>query len=172
MAGDGRSLHFLQPGDLTPRARPLLRMAAELTCRHHRDAPQSREATTTLRIVLAVFLIGHGIAHIVGFAVPWKLVTSNEVPYHTTVLAGIADPGPTGARVLGIAWLIVAFAFLSVGVGLLVHAPWWYPVALVAVVSSVALCVLGWPDSRLGFIANAAIAAVLIGWRLGLGLAR
>ena len=27
-----------------------------------------------MRVILATLLIGHGVAHVVGFAVPWKLV--------------------------------------------------------------------------------------------------
>jgi hypothetical protein len=55
-----------------------------------------------MRMLMAAILIGHGAAHVVGFAVPWKLVTSVEVPYRTTVLAGTLDVGPLGVRLIGI----------------------------------------------------------------------
>jgi hypothetical protein len=33
-----------------------------------------------MRIILAARLVVHAIAHIVGFVVPWRLVTSADVP--------------------------------------------------------------------------------------------
>ena len=63
-----------------------------------------------MRILLAALLIGHGIAHLVGFVVPWRLVTSAEVPYRTTMLAGSVDLGAAGVRLLGIVWLLVGVA--------------------------------------------------------------
>ena len=59
-----------------------------------------------LRTLLAGVFLAHGIAHVVGFVVPWRIVTSAEVPYRTTVLG--TDVGPIAVRALGIAWLIVA----------------------------------------------------------------
>jgi hypothetical protein len=115
-----------------------------------------------VRIVLAAILIGHGAAHVVGFAVPWKLVSSPEIPYRTTVLAGTLDVGPVGVRVLGVLWLAVAIAFVSVAVALLQHASWWNREALVLVGVSLVLCVLALPESRPGFVANAVVLALLI----------
>jgi hypothetical protein len=115
-----------------------------------------------VRMVLAAILIGHGAAHVVGFAVPWKLVTSPEIPYRTTVLAGTLDVGSVGVRVLGVLWLAVAIAFVSVAVALLQHASWWNREALVLVGVSLVLCVLALPESRPGFVANAVVLALLI----------
>lgn len=52
-------------------------------------------------IALAGFLLLHGVAHLVGFAVPWRLVRSEEVPYKTTILSGTVDVGDVGIRILG-----------------------------------------------------------------------
>ena len=115
-----------------------------------------------MRILLAVVLVAHGVAHLVGFVVPWKLLTSAEVPYRTTVLAGTFDLGPTGVRLLGIVWLALAIAFAVIGGGLLLGASWWYRAALVTVPVSFLLCILGWPDSRVGVFANGVILSVLV----------
>src|SRR5947199_17315 len=58
-----------------------------------------------MRWLLAGLLIAHGIAHVVGFVVPWKILTSKEMPYRTTILASSVDLGETGARLLGRMWL-------------------------------------------------------------------
>jgi hypothetical protein len=115
-----------------------------------------------VRMLLAAILIGHGAAHVVGFAVPWKLVTSVEVPYRTTVLAGTLDIGPLGVRLIGILWLLVSVAFVSVAVGVLQHTTWWYREALMLVGVSLMLCVLALPESRPGLVANAVVVALLI----------
>jgi len=70
-----------------------------------------------VRWLLAGLLIAHGIAHVVGFVVPWKLLTSKEVPYRTTVLAGSVDLGDMGARLLRLMWLGVAVGLAIAGAG-------------------------------------------------------
>jgi hypothetical protein len=89
-------------------------------------------------------------------------IRSTEVPYRTTVLAGALDVGPVGVRVLGVIWLAVSIAFVSVAVGLLEHTSWWYQEALVLVGVSLTLCVLHLPESRPGLIASALVLALLI----------
>ena len=54
-----------------------------------------------MRFALAALLIAHGVAHLVGFLVPWKLLSTAEVPYRTTVLGGLIEVGDAGARALG-----------------------------------------------------------------------
>jgi hypothetical protein len=116
-----------------------------------------------MRMILAALLIAHGVAHVVGFAVPWKLVTSAEVPYRTTVAGGLVDIGPAGVRLVGLLWLAVGVAFVSVAAGALQHASWWYREAIALVLVSFLLCFVGWPESRPGLVANALILAVLVG---------
>ena len=116
-----------------------------------------------MRMILAALFIGHGVAHVVGFAVPWKLVTSSEVPYRTTVAGGLVDIGPAGVRLVGLLWLVVAVALVSVAAGVLQHTTWWYRESIAVLAVSCLLCLLGWPDSRPGLVANALILIVLIG---------
>jgi hypothetical protein len=121
-----------------------------------------------MRTVLSAVLFVHGIAHIVGFVVPWKLITSPDVPYRTTVLTGSLDLGPAGVRLLGIVWLVVALLFIVLAVSVQQHAVWWYEDAFVLVGVSLMLCLLGWPEARPGMIANAVIVGLmLVGRSLG-----
>ncbi len=42
-----------------------------------------------MRLALSALLMAHGGAHLVGFVVPWKLLSTAEVPYRTTILGGM-----------------------------------------------------------------------------------
>jgi hypothetical protein len=72
-----------------------------------------------MRFALAALLMAHGVAHLVGFVVPWRLVASQEVAYRTTILASAIDVGDAGIRMLGIVWLLAAAAFVLIGCMLL-----------------------------------------------------
>lgn len=80
--------------------------------------------------VLAVILLAHGVAHVVGFVVAWRILTLPEVPYHTTILAGSIEVGTGGIRAVGLAWLVTALAFAAVAVALLLQLAWWSQVGL------------------------------------------
>ena len=47
--------------------------------------------TQGMRFVLALLLVAHGVAHLVGFVASWKLATLAELPYKTTVFSGRVD---------------------------------------------------------------------------------
>lgn len=114
-----------------------------------------------MRFALAAFLIAHGVAHVVGFAVPWRLVSASDVPYRTTLLAGTIDVGDVGARAVGVIWLLAAVAFVLLGTAVLagwrVHSPLFIVLGL-----SLVLCALGWPDTRIGAVVNIVLLALLL----------
>lgn len=115
-----------------------------------------------MRYVLAVLLLIHGFAHMVGFVVPWRFVKLAEMPYKTTLLAGRWDVGDGGIRAVGVLWLLVGGVVFTLG-GTLALTGVLPGTALlgVAALSSV-LCVLGWPDARLGLLANGVIVALYL----------
>lgn len=114
-----------------------------------------------IRFALAALLIAHGVAHIVGFVVPWRLVETPEVPYRTTVLAGMIDLGDAGIRAVGIIWLLTALGFVLLGsavlAGFSVRA-WMFAL----LVFSLVLCIAGWPDARIGVAVNVVLLGVLL----------
>lgn len=113
------------------------------------------------RVALIGLLVVHGIAHLPGFAVPWQLITSTELPYRTTILAGRIDIGDAGARAVGLAWAIAAAAFLALAWSLWAGLPWTRTLIACAVAFSLVLCAAGWPDARIGVAANILILAML-----------
>jgi len=122
-------------------------------------------------IAAAIFFIIHGIAHLVGFVVPWRLATMEDAPYKTTILAGKIDLGDAGIRIMGICWLLLALAFAVAGVAALLGLFWWplYTVIISAV--SLVFSILSIPEAKLGIPINIVIMAVLVygmavGWTL------
>ena len=43
-----------------------------------------------MRFALAALLLAQAAAHLVGFVVPWKWMSTPEVPYRTTILGGVS----------------------------------------------------------------------------------
>jgi hypothetical protein len=115
-----------------------------------------------MKFVLAAILVAHGVAHLVGFVSSWQLATLAELPYKTTILAGRLDLGDAGIRVVGALWLIAALGFMVAAFGTGTSATWAVRVTAAAIVTSLVLCVAGWPDSRIGLAVNVALAVVLV----------
>ena len=114
-----------------------------------------------MRVVLAALLVAHGVAHLVGFVVPWKLLSTVEVPYRTTILGGVTDVGDSGARAIGVVWLVAAVAFGLLAAAVL--AGWNMRMWTFAMLSlSIILCVVGWPEARIGLVVNAILLAALL----------
>jgi hypothetical protein len=125
-----------------------------------------------VRFAIAAVLAVHGFAHLVGFVVSWRIASLDEMPYKTTILAGKLDVGDTGIRVVGMGWLLAAMAFFASAAALILQVPWWFPATVVLLLSSVALCVIGWPDAKIGVFVNLALLAIFTfgqarGWPVG-----
>jgi hypothetical protein len=103
-----------------------------------------------MRYVVAAFLLAHGVAHLPGFAVPWRLLSSPELPYSTTMLSGRWDVGAGGIRIVGIVWLIVGVAFVAAAIGYARNLPWAVMAIASVAVTSLVLSVLNWPQARIG----------------------
>jgi len=115
-----------------------------------------------LRVILALLLLLHGLVHVLGFVVPWRLASVETMPYTTTLLAGSLNVGASGIRVVGALWLLAAVGLVIAGVGVLTAQSWWAPLALVVVLCSLMLTILGWPASYFGVLVNVALLAYLI----------
>jgi len=117
-------------------------------------------AVRFVNIAAALVLLAHGFAHTVGFVGPWRL--SAKVPYNSTVLNGRIDLGSIGARVMGVLWLLLALDFALLAWGAIARTDWWQTGALVTAVASLVLCLVDWPDTRIGALVNVVIIAVLL----------
>lgn len=122
-----------------------------------------------MRIVLAVLMALHGVAHLVGFVVPLRLAAAPAgVAYKTTVLAGRLDLGDAGIRAVGVLWLLLAVAFSVAAAGAVMSRSSWVPTAIGVAVASLVLSLVAWADSRIGVPVNLVImAALMLGPRHG-----
>jgi hypothetical protein len=115
-----------------------------------------------MRLALVALFVLHGIAHLPGFAVAWRLTTTPEMPYKTTLLGGRVDLGDAGIRVMGLLWLAAGSGFLAAAVATWRGSATWPKLALVLALVSLVLCVAAWPDSRIGVVVNLAILVLLL----------
>ena len=114
-----------------------------------------------MRYVLALLLLGHGIAHLPGFLVGWQLASFPELPFRTTVVANHIDVGLVGARILGTSWMIMSLMFVVLAAAVAFRSTRWPEALPAALALSTLLCVLGWPEARIGLAMNAVLAAGL-----------
>ena len=113
-------------------------------------------------VALAVVLAAHGLIHLLGFVVPWKLVQLEDFPYKTTLLAGRWDVGDTGVRLMGLVWLAVAIVFIVAAIGLVMDQGWWRPLAIGVAAASLVISALHWPEAQFGVYINVVILALLL----------
>src|SRR5262245_25684557 len=97
-------------------------------------------AEGSMRWIFAAVLAAHGVAHSVGFALNWQLLTSPDEPFATTIFGGRWDVGVDGARTVGLLWLVAAGAFLAAAAAVAARADWALGAFVTAVVMSLVMC--------------------------------
>src|SRR5690606_23705200 len=96
-----------------------------------------------LRIIFTMFLISHGLLHLIGFAKEWQ-VTS--LPLSRKILVLTANP----SRMAGVLWLTACLLFVGAGLSFLMRRDWfWVPAAAGVLVSQI-LIVIYWNDFKYG----------------------
>ena len=120
-----------------------------------------------MRFLLAFLLFAHGLAHVPGFLVSWQLAVFPDLAYRTTIFGTAVDVGPEGARLIGLCWLGMAGVFVVLASAVAFNAPLGPWATAAAVALSILLCTAGWPEARLGLVANAVIALLLVWIRSG-----
>jgi len=115
-----------------------------------------------MRFTFAAILGAHGIAHLVGFVVPWRLMSVAELPYRTTILAGRLDVGDGGIRIVGLLWLVAAVGMLGSAVAWATALDSAFYATMVAIFLSAALCLIEWPEARIGLFVNVALVLFLL----------
>ena len=109
-----------------------------------------------MRMALAFVLLAHGIAHLVGFAVPWGIVQAREGT-GTTIAGGLIDLGQNGMRAYGVAWLVLAVAFTIAAIMLVAGTVAWKSAVIGITLASVVMCLLSLPLTTIGLGLNAAL---------------
>jgi hypothetical protein len=109
----------------------------------------------------AAFFAFHGIVHVIGFTVPWKLGGPRTIEYSTSLFNRSLEVGDAGVKLVGLMWLATAFAFLAVAVLLWRRHAWALRLTIALLVVSLGLCIAGLPDSIWGLAIDVALLAIL-----------
>ena len=99
----------------------------------------------------------HGLVHLIGFVVPWRLAQVEGFAYRTTALGGASSSARPGPSSVGLAWLAIAVGFVIAAVGVWRARAWAIPLVGVLAVASLAVCVLGLPETVAGIVLDVAI---------------
>ena len=118
-----------------------------------------------MRVALAGLMVVHGFAHLVGFVVPWRILSTPEMPYATPVLAGRVDVGEVGIRMVGLIWLLLTVGFLGAALVTWLDRPGWAGVAMVVAAASLLMCFVGLPTARIGIPVNLVLLGILLAGR-------
>jgi Family of unknown function (DUF6544) len=97
-----------------------------------------------LLISFIVFLIIHGLIHLMGFIAYWPLGKISELPYKTTLLGNRWEIGSNGMRIYSLFWLLAVLGFIVSCLGLVFNRSWWAPVLLATVLLSLVICIFDW----------------------------
>ncbi|HKY36810.1 MAG TPA: DUF6544 family protein [Polyangiaceae bacterium] len=107
-----------------------------------------------MRVLGALFLFLHGIAHLVGFrAAFWPA----SVPSRSSLLGGLVEIGYLSGRALGVAWLLVAVGYLAAAGLIVSKGPGWTTLVFWVTAASLVMCVLFWPEARIGLYIDLAV---------------
>jgi hypothetical protein len=120
-----------------------------------------------MRFLLAFLLFAHGLAHVPGFLVSWQLAVFPDLAYRTTIFGASVNVGPEGMRLIGLCWLGLAGVFVVLASAIAFNAPLRPSTTGAALALSIFLCAAGWPEARLGLVANAVIALLFVWTRTG-----
>ena len=112
-------------------------------------------------VLLAVALGIHGLIHIIGVLVNFKLVDMKDNPYKTTLLAGRWDIGERGTRIFGAVWLVIMIGYMVGIIGLTLNQSWWYPLTIVMTAASLVICIFDVPGTKFGLIINIVLLILL-----------
>ena len=114
-------------------------------------------------VVLSIVILLHGLAHLPGFLVSWRLMHPADLPYTTMILGNSINVGDAGIRFVGVLWLIVGLGCVAAGIAGIRGMPGWHLLALSAVTLSSFLCIVGWPAARIGLAVDLTLLAIVAG---------
>ena len=114
-----------------------------------------------IQTIAAVLLALHGVIHLIGFVVPWRIAALEGFAYRTTAFNGAWEVGDAGVRLIGLVWLGLAIGFVVAGYGIWRGGPWAVGLTGVLAILSLIVCVVGLPETVAGLVINGVILTVV-----------
>lgn len=109
----------------------------------------------------AVIIAGHGLVHLMGVALLWKLGQPGALRYADAV----PTAGSTAAYVVGALWLVAAILFVAAAVLLALGRPAWRLTALAALVISAPVIGLAPAQTVAGLVVDGLVLVlVAVSW--------
>ena len=116
-----------------------------------------------VRVLFGIFLIGHGLGHVSWFLAGFVSSFGQGQERHPPLFNdAIAASGPIG-KVIGIAALLVAAAFVVGAIAFFQDATWWKDVVGAGIAGSMLVAVAWWNPAGM-------VSALAIGANLGIAL--
>jgi hypothetical protein len=110
----------------------------------------------------AALLVAHGLIHLMGVALEWRLAEVGDLRYADAVPV----PGSPAGMVAGVVWLAAAGLFLGAGSLLLARRPRWWTWAVAGVVASAAVIALHPAPAVAGLVADGLVLLLVLVTRL------
>ncbi|HEX6225771.1 MAG TPA: hypothetical protein VFZ52_15240 [Chryseolinea sp.] len=98
------------------------------------------------RIAFSILLFVHSLMHFIGFIKVWGFPLSHYLTYGTKM-----ESAATGSKTTAVFWMFTCFTMVVSLAVYLLQKPWWWLVALVAILSSQILIIMYWRDARYGY---------------------
>jgi hypothetical protein len=111
---------------------------------------------------VSLFLFAHAVAHLVGTSRAFQAAADGESLDYLGGAWRISDPFVL--RVVGIAWAVVAVAYVAAAAGEWLGWQGWWRFVLGVTVFSVVLTALGLWESWVGLLLNVVILATIATW--------
>ncbi len=116
-----------------------------------------------VRYAGTAILLLHGLIHIIGVLMYWKIAELEDFGgYKTALLGGRLEVGDAGMRVFGALWGVAMIGFVIAAYGVARQRDWWLELAVAVTLFSLVLTVLDWNPKSAGPVINLLILDVLI----------
>jgi hypothetical protein len=119
---------------------------------------RARLLSRAAALLFALFLAGHGLAHIVGILEIFGLKGEAS---NTSTLAADLGAGSAAYQALGAVWVIAMVLFVAAAAGIVLRKRWWLPVAFAAALVSLVVCTVWYEAAVVGFVVNLILLAGL-----------
>lgn len=116
-----------------------------------------RLRTGSMRLIVGILLIGHGLIHVLGPLEIWGLADVEALSGDPTV-----DLGSAAVQAFALAWLCALVTLGVAGIAVIARRPWWRALAIIGVVVSQVAIVAWWNDAAAGTVANVLIIATVM----------
>ena len=112
---------------------------------------------TSARVVVAVFLLLHGLVHALGVALLWRIREPGDLHYADTT----PEPGSAVGWIAGAGWMLAGALLVASAVGLLLGHSYWRPFATTGAILSAVVIGLDPGQAVAGWVADAVVLLVV-----------